>query len=51
MNELTTLLVIAFACTLAAAFWRQILAALAVGMLVVMATGVLQIITLLQSTG
>jgi hypothetical protein len=51
VNELATLLVIAIACTLAAAFWRQILAALAVGMLVVIATGVVEIINLLQSTG
>jgi hypothetical protein len=51
VNELATLLVIAFTCLLAAMFWRQILATLAVGMLIVIATGIVEIINLLQAAG
>jgi hypothetical protein len=44
-----TLFLILFICAVAAAFWRQILAALAVGALVVLVTGAVQILSILQS--
>jgi hypothetical protein len=46
-----SLLLILFICGVAAAFWRQILAALAVGALVVLVTGAVQILNILQSAG
>jgi hypothetical protein len=45
------LFLILLICVVAAAFWRQILTALAVGALVVLVTGVIQIINILQSAG